>query len=50
MDVGAPAGTDVYSPVDGTVVSVQPYVLNGKVRGKVRVPAGVTDGQRIRGY
>jgi hypothetical protein len=35
VDVGAPAGTDVYSPVDGTVVSVQPYVLNGSVRGSI---------------
>ncbi|HEX2589706.1 MAG TPA: hypothetical protein VHL51_15660 [Gaiellales bacterium] len=35
VDVGAPAGTNVYSPVDGVVVSVQPYVLNGKVRGSI---------------
>jgi hypothetical protein len=35
VDVGAPAGTDVYSPVDGTVVSVQPYVLNGEARGSI---------------
>jgi hypothetical protein len=35
VDVGAPAGTDVYSPVDGTVVSVQPSVLNGQVRGSI---------------
>jgi hypothetical protein len=35
VDVGAPAGTAVYSPVDGTVVSVQPYVLNGEVRGSI---------------
>lgn len=35
VDVGAPAGTDVYSPVDGVVVSVQPYVLNGEVRGSI---------------
>jgi hypothetical protein len=35
VDVGAPAGTGVYSPVDGVVVSVQPYVLNGSVRGSI---------------
>ena len=35
VDVGAPAGTNVYSPVDGVVVSVQPYVLNGQVRGSI---------------
>ena len=34
-DVGAPAGTGVYSPVDGVVVSVQPYVLNGMQRGSI---------------
>jgi hypothetical protein len=35
VDGGAPAGTAVYSPVDGVVVSVQPYVLNGRVRGSI---------------
>ena len=35
VDVGAPAGTGVYSPVDGVVVSVQPYVLNGLERGSI---------------
>jgi hypothetical protein len=35
VDVGAPSGTNVYSPVDGVVVSVQPYVLNGQVRGSI---------------
>jgi hypothetical protein len=35
VDVGAPAGTDVYSPVDGVVASIQPYVLNGEVRGSI---------------
>ena len=30
LDVGAPAGTDVYAPVDGTVVAIEPYVLDGK--------------------
>jgi murein DD-endopeptidase MepM/ murein hydrolase activator NlpD len=29
LDVGASPGTDVYSPVDGTVVGVSPYVLAG---------------------
>ncbi|TMB85801.1 MAG: hypothetical protein E6J45_14970 [Chloroflexi bacterium] len=35
VDIGAPAGTSVYSPVDGVVVSVQPYVLNGLQRGSI---------------
>ena len=35
VDVGAPAGTGVYAPVDGVVVSVQPYVLNGQPRGSI---------------
>jgi hypothetical protein len=29
VDVGAVAGTGVYSPVDGRVVSIRPYVING---------------------
>jgi hypothetical protein len=29
VDVGAPAGTAVYAPSDGQVVSITPYVLNG---------------------
>jgi murein DD-endopeptidase MepM/ murein hydrolase activator NlpD len=35
LDVGAAAGTDVYSPVDGTVVSIQPYVIDGQQYGHV---------------
>ena len=30
LDVGALPGTDVYSPVDGTVIGLTPYILNGK--------------------
>jgi hypothetical protein len=30
VDVGAMAGTDVYAPVDGQVVSLTPEVLNGR--------------------
>jgi hypothetical protein len=30
LDVGAPTGSDVYAPVDGTVVAIAGYVLNGK--------------------
>jgi hypothetical protein len=33
LDVGAPPGTDVYSPVDGTIVGITPYVLAGKRYG-----------------
>jgi murein DD-endopeptidase MepM/ murein hydrolase activator NlpD len=33
LDVGAPVGTDVYSPVDGRVVAITPYVLAGKHMG-----------------
>jgi len=29
LDIGAAPGTDVYSPVDGTVVGITPYILNG---------------------
>jgi hypothetical protein len=33
LDVGATPGTDVYSPVDGNVVGITPYVLAGKHMG-----------------
>lgn len=33
LNVGAPPGADVYSPVDGTVVGVSHYILNGRTYG-----------------
>jgi hypothetical protein len=33
LDVGAMPGTDVYSPVEGTVVSISDFVIDGKVFG-----------------
>jgi len=33
LDVGAVAGTDVYSPVDGTVVAIRDHVVSGHVIG-----------------
>lgn len=33
LDVGAAPGTDVYAPVDGTVVGITPYVLAGRHYG-----------------
>ena len=30
LDVGAPTGTDVYAPVDGTILALTPYIVNGK--------------------
>ena len=33
LDVGAPAGTNVFSPVDGTVVGITDYVLNARPYG-----------------
>ena len=33
LDVGAPIGSDVYSPVDGTVVAIPPFVVEGKTYG-----------------
>lgn len=33
LDVGAVAGTDVYSPVDGTVVAIRDQTVSGKVVG-----------------
>jgi hypothetical protein len=33
LDVGGPIGSDVYSPVDGTVVAIRPFVVEGKTYG-----------------
>jgi hypothetical protein len=33
LDVGAPPGTDVYAPVDGTVVGITDYVISGRRLG-----------------
>jgi hypothetical protein len=33
LDVGAAPGTDVYAPVDGTIVGITPYVLAGRHYG-----------------
>ena len=33
LDVGAAPGTDVYSPVDGTVIGISDYILNGRAYG-----------------
>ncbi|HZQ80417.1 MAG TPA: hypothetical protein VFB25_00420 [Gaiellaceae bacterium] len=33
LDVGAPAGTDVYSPVDGTVLAITKIVIDGRPYG-----------------
>lgn len=33
LDVGAPAGTAVYAPVNGTVVSIRDFVLDGRRYG-----------------
>jgi murein DD-endopeptidase MepM/ murein hydrolase activator NlpD len=30
LDIGAPSGTDVYAPVDGTVVAMDRVILNGR--------------------
>ena len=33
LDIGAAPGADVYSPVNGKVVQIKPYVINGRARG-----------------
>ncbi|HET9461649.1 MAG TPA: hypothetical protein VFO56_06925 [Gaiellaceae bacterium] len=33
LDVGAVAGTDIYSPVDGTVVAIRDHIVSGRVVG-----------------
>ncbi|MDH3725813.1 MAG: M23 family metallopeptidase, partial [Thermoleophilia bacterium] len=32
-DVGAPAGTPVFAPIDGTIASVSDYLVAGQVEG-----------------
>jgi hypothetical protein len=34
LDVGAASGTDVYSPVDGTIVGIENVILNGRAHGQ----------------
>lgn len=33
LDVGAPAGTTVYAPVDGIIASVSDYMVSGRIEG-----------------
>jgi hypothetical protein len=33
LDVGAASGTDVFAPVDGTIIAIDPFVLNGRRYG-----------------
>ncbi len=33
LNVGAAPGTDVYSPVDGTIVALTPFIVSGKTYG-----------------
>jgi hypothetical protein len=54
LDVGAPAGTDVYAPVDGTVVAMDRVILNGRRYGSTLqieptgAPSLVVDVSHIR--
>ena len=54
LDVGAAPGTDVYSPVDGTIAGITDYVLNGETRGvridirPLNAPALIVSVTRLR--
>lgn len=50
LDVGAPAGTTVYSPVDGTIASVSGYLVAGQIQGfEVTIsPASASGGLMLR--
>jgi murein DD-endopeptidase MepM/ murein hydrolase activator NlpD len=50
LSVGAPAGTTVYSPVDGTISSVSNYTVFGKIEGyEVSItPASAAGGLVLR--
>jgi murein DD-endopeptidase MepM/ murein hydrolase activator NlpD len=34
LDVGAPVDTDIYAPVDGTVIAISDRIVNGRAYGK----------------
>jgi hypothetical protein len=34
LDIGAPEGTDVYAPVDGTVIAISERIVNGRPYGR----------------
>ncbi len=49
LDVGAPAGTAVYAPVDGTIVGVADYVVGGSRQGyEVIIQPGAATGSVLR--
>jgi hypothetical protein len=50
LDVGAPAGTAVYAPVDGTIASVSDYLVSGKIEGyEVTImPSAASSGLLLR--
>jgi murein DD-endopeptidase MepM/ murein hydrolase activator NlpD len=50
LDVGAPAGTTVYSPVDGVIASVADYVISGRIEGYevVLTPSAAASGLVLR--
>lgn len=47
--VGAQHGTDVYAPLDGTVVAIADYVVDGEARGVVVQLQPLGDGETIVG-
>lgn len=48
-DVGAPAGTPVYAPVDGTIASVSDYTVKGRSEGyELTIAAAVAGGVVVR--
>lgn len=46
LDVGAPAGTDVYSPVDGSVVAITDVIMDGRRMGS-RIDIRPTDAPSV---
>jgi hypothetical protein len=54
LNVGAPPRTDVYAPVDGTIVGISKVVLNGRVYGRridiqpLEAPSLVVSVSRLR--
>jgi hypothetical protein len=46
LDIGAAPGTDVYSPADGTIVAINPVVLDGRTVG-ARIDIRPTDSPSV---
>lgn len=47
VTVGAAPGTDLYAPLDGTVIAIAPYELSGETHGSIVQLQPLGDGQTV---